>query len=163
MPTLAELWNEEANWAASIATVLGAAGTGVPTANIQPAQSLTVSKSPRIEIEVESVERASDKMDYANGQWYYSHRACVVRTDLVTNRVASVTQNHGQARGQIRRALSREAQTLVSPAVTWYAVVDVQELGSSVFVRDPEGDREDVTSFRHRIEYGVLPSVVPTV
>jgi hypothetical protein len=63
----------------------------------------------------------------------------------------------------VRYLLSREAQRFVSPAVTNYVLLDIEELGSAVNVRDPEGDREDVTSFRHRIEYGILPSAVPTV
>jgi hypothetical protein len=161
--TLADLWNEEANWCESLRTIFAAGGTGVPTANIEVAQSVSHSRSPRIEIEVEEVGRASDHLAFANDQWYYDHRAATIRVDLVTNRTAAVTQNHGLARGRLRYLMSREAQRLVSPAVTWYTVVDVQELGSNVTVRDPEADREDVTSFRFRIEYGVLPSVVPTV
>ncbi len=161
MPTIADLWNEETNWCQSVLSVLASGGTGVPTANIQIAQSVTLSRSPRIEVEVEEVGRASEHMSYANGQWYYDHRFATIRTELITNRTAATTQNHGLARGRIRYLLSREAQSLVSPAVTWYAVADVQEVGSNVGVRDPEGDREDVTTFRHRIEYGILPTVVP--
>lgn len=163
MATLAQLWNEEGNWCASVLTVLASGGTSVPTANIQIAQSITLSRSPRIEVEVEEVGRASDQMANANGQWYYSHRFATIRTDLVTNRVAATAQDHGTARGRIRYLMSREAQKLVAPAVTWYTVLDVEEVGSNVYVRDPEGDREDVTSFRFRIEYGILPTVVPTV
>jgi len=63
----------------------------------------------------------------------------------------------------VRWLFSREAQKLVTPAVTAYQTLDVQELGSNVFVRDPEEDHEDVTEFRHRVEYGILASTVPTV
>jgi hypothetical protein len=163
MGTIGQLYNEEANWAASVLTVLAAGNTGVPTANILTPQGVTFAPSPRIEIEVEEVGRASDQMAYANGQWYFSHRFATIRTDIVTQRTATPAQDHGAIRGRVRYLLSREAQTLVSPAVTWYVTLDVDETGSSVTVRDPEGDREDVTTFRHRIEYGILPTSVPTV
>lgn len=163
MPTLAELYNEEANWAASILTVLAAGNTGVPTANILTPQGVTFAPSPRIEVEVEEVGRASDQMAYANNQWYYSHRFATIRTDIITQRTATPTQDHGAIRGRVRYLLSRQAQTLTSPAVTWYVTLDVDETGSNVYVRDPEGDREDVTTLRHRIEYGILPSVMPAV
>ena len=163
MSTLAALWNEEQNWCNTVLTVMAAGNTGVPTANIEVAQSVTAARSPRIEIEVEEVGRASEQMAFANNQWYYSHRFCTIRADLVTNRTASTAQNHGTMRGRMRYLMSREAQKLVSPAVTWYETLDVQELGSNVFVREPEGDREDVTSIRWRVEYGILPTVVPAV
>lgn len=163
MGTYAQLYNEEANWAASVLSVLAAGNTGVATASIMAAQGVTFAPSPRIEIEVEEVGRASDQMAYANGQWYYSHRFATIRTDVITQRVATPAQDHGSIRARVRYLLSREAQTLVSPAVTWYTTLDVDETGSTVYVRDPEGDREDVTTFRHRIEYGILPTVVPTV
>lgn len=162
MSTLAGLWNEEGNWCNSVLTVLAAGNTGVPTANIQPGQSLTVARSPRIEIEVEEVGQASEQMAQdQNGQWYFSHRFAMIRTELITGRTITA-QVHGNMRGRIRYLLSRAAQTLVSPAVTYYQTVDVQELGSNVYVRDSEQSREDVTMFRHRIEYGILPSSVPT-
>lgn len=163
MSTFAQLYNEEGNWVQSVLTVLQNGGTTVPTANILSAQSVSFATSPRIEIEVEEVGRASDQMAYANGEWYYSHRFLTLKTDVVTQRTSVTPQNHGTIRGRVRYLLSREAQKLISPAVTWYTTLDVMEMGSTVSVRDPEGDREDITTFRHRIEYGILPSVVPTV
>jgi len=112
MSTFAALYNEEGNWVASVLTVLQNGGTTVPTANILPAQSVSFATTPRIEIEVEEVGRASAQMAYANGEWYYSHRFATIRADIITQRT---------------------------------------------------GDREDTTSLRFRIEYGILPSVVPTV
>ena len=53
MGTFSELYNDEANWAASVLTVLAAGNTGVPTANILTPQGLTFAPSPRIEIEVD--------------------------------------------------------------------------------------------------------------
>ena len=161
--SLATFWNEEANWTGAVVSVLAAGGTGVPTANILPAQSVSFFSSPRIEVQVQEVARASEQMAYANNEWYYSHRSALIQTDVVTNRTAPTPQNHGTIRGRVRYLLSREAQRFVSPAVTNYVLLDIEELGSAVNVRDPEGDREDVTSFRHRIEYGILPSAVPTV
>ena len=161
--SFAQLYNEEGNWVASVLTVLQNGGTTVPTANILPAQSVSFATSPRIEIAVEEVGRASDQMAYANGEWYYSHRFLTLRTDVITQRTAVSPQNHGTIRGRVRYLLSREAQKLISPAVTWYTTLDITETGSGVSVRDPDGDREDTTSLRFRIEYGILPSVVPTV
>lgn len=157
-------YDHEANWAAAVLTVLQNGGTGVPTANIQIAQSMTVSRSPRIEVEVEGDERASIQMaQIPGGEWYYSHRAATIVTRIVTNRTAVTAQNHGNIRARVRWLFSRESQRFISPAVTLYQTLDVAEQGSNVFVRDPEADHEDVTELRHRIEYGILPSTVPTV
>lgn len=157
-------YNHESNWLAAVLTVLQHGGTVVPTAHIQIGQSLTVSRSPRIEIEVESDATASDQMaQTAAGEWYFSHRACLVTTRIVTARTAATTQNHGAIRGRVRWLYSREAQRFTSPAVTWYVPLQIDEQPSNVYVRDPEGDREDVTELRHRIEYGILPAAVPTV
>lgn len=163
MSTFAALYNEEGNWVTSVLTVLQNGGTTVPTANILPAQSVSFATTPRIEIEVEEVGRASAQMAYANGEWYYSHRFATIRADIITQRTATTPQNHGTIRGRVRYLFAREAQKFVSPAVTWYTTLDVTETGSGVSVRDPDGDREDTTSLRFRIEYGILPSVVPTV
>ena len=155
-------YDHEANWAAAVLTVLQNGGTGVPTANIQIAQSMTVSRSPRIEVEVEGDERASIQMaQIPGGEWYYSHRAATIITRIVTNRTAVTAQNHGSIRARTRWLFSREAQKFAS--VTLYVPLDIAEQGSNVFVRDPEADHEDVTEFRHRIEYGILPTTVPTV
>jgi hypothetical protein len=259
-------YNHEGNWAAAFLTVLKSGGTTVPTANIQVAQSMTISRSPRIEVECESDERASDqmarmeasgaaypqlstftitnftgydptnaqngyrflvsplnqateiycgsptlanwycgvqktdatqwtvivrggtsaapgavlaalvangdavtyyastgKLSVLSGEWYYSHRAANMVTRIVTSRTAETAQDHGSIRARVRYLFSREAQTLVSPVVTIYQTLDVQDTGSNVSVRDPDGDREDVTEFRHRIEYGILPTTVPTI
>lgn len=161
---ISQFYDHESNWLASVLTVLQNGGTGVPTINIQIAQSVTISRSPRIEVEIEGDERASDHMDkITGGEWFYSHRACSVVTRIVTNRTAVTAQGHGSIRARVRWLYSREAQKLVSPAVTLYQTLDVAEQGSNVFVRDPEADREDVTELRHRIEYGILGSTVPTV
>lgn len=160
---ISDFYNHEANWLAAALTVLQNGGTGVPTANIQTAQSLTISRSPRIEIEVEADEQASEQMGRRNdGEWFFSHRAATIVTRVVTNRTAATAQDHGAIRARVRWLFSREAQAFVSPAVTLYQTLDIQSQ-SSVFVRDPDEDREDVTEFRHRIEYGILGSVVPTV
>jgi hypothetical protein len=161
--SLATFWNEEGNWVSAVVSVLAGGGTGVPTANILPAQSVSFYSSPRIEVEIEEVARASEQMAYANGQWYYSHRSATVRVDVTTNRTAPTAQNHGTVRGRVRYLMSREAQSFVSPVVTNYVTLDIEETGSGVTVRDPEGDREDTTSLRFRIEYGVLPTAVPTL
>ena len=88
--SLATFWNEEGNWVSAVVSVLAGGGTGVPTANILPAQSVSYYSSPRIEVEVEEVARASEQMAYANGQWYYSHRSATVRVDVTTNRYGEV-------------------------------------------------------------------------
>ena len=157
-------YDHEANWGDICADVLRAGATTVPTANIQVAQSMTISRSPRIEIEVESDERASDHMARVQntGEWFYDHRAANVLTRIVTNRTAETAQDHGSIRARVRYLYSREAQAFVSPVVTIYQVQDISDGGSSVMVRDPEGDREDVTEFRHRIEYNIIPATVPT-
>jgi hypothetical protein len=69
--SLATFWNEEANWTGAVVSVLAAGGTGVPTANILPAQSVSFFSSPRIEVQVQEVARASEQMAYANNEWYY--------------------------------------------------------------------------------------------
>lgn len=158
-------YNHEDNWANACLSVLQNGGTAVPTVNIQIAQSMTTSRTPRIEVEVEADERASEQMGQVQGtgEWYFSHRAATIVTRVVTNRTAETAQNHGNIRARTRYLYSREAQKFISPTVTIYQTLDVQELGSNVSIRDPEGDREDVTEFRHRIEYGILPTTVPTV
>lgn len=163
--SIAHSYNHEENWGTICAAVLAAGSTGVPTANIQTAQSMTISRSPRIEIEVEADERASDAMAKVGGtgEWFCWHRAAQVVVRCVTNRTAEIAQDHGSIRARVRYLMSREAQAFVTPVVTIYQVLDIQEQGSSVFVRDPDGDREDVTEFRHRIEYGIIPSTVPTI
>jgi hypothetical protein len=156
--------DHESNWLASVLTVLQNGGTGVPTANIQIAQSMTVSRSPRIEVECEGDERASGQMaQITGGEWYYSHRACSVVVRAVTNRTAATAQSHGPIRARLRWLFSRESQRFASPAVTLYQPLEITEQGSNVYVRDPEADHEDVSEFRFRIEYGILPSAVPTV
>jgi len=160
---ISTFYDHEANWLAAVLTVLQGGGTGVPTINIQTAQSMTISRSPRIEVEVESDEQASTQMDkVTGGEWFYSHRAATVVTRIVTNRTAVTAQNHGSIRARVRWLFSREAQKFASPAVTLYQTLDIQSQ-SSVFVRDPDEDREDVTEFRHRIEYGIIGTSVPTV
>lgn len=160
---ISDFYDHEANWLAAALTVLQNGGTGVPTANIQIAQSVTISRSPRIEVEAENDEQASAQMGQrSDGEWFYSHRAATIVTRIVTNRTAATAQDHGAIRARVRWLFSREAQKFVSPAVTLYQTLDIQTQ-SSVFVRDPDEDREDVTEFRHRIEYGILGSVVPTV
>ena len=160
---ISTFYDHESNWLAAVLTVLQNGGTGVPTANIQIAQSLTISRSPRIEVEVESDEQASEQMGkVTGGEWFYSHRAATIITRIVTNRTAATAQNHGSIRARVRWLFSREAQKFISPAVTLYQTLDIQSQ-SSVFVRDPDEDREDVTEIRHRIEYGILGSTVPTV
>lgn len=161
--SLATFWNEEGNWVSSVVGVLAAGGTGVPTANILPAQSVSFYSSPRIEVAVEEVARASEQMAYANGQWYYSHRSASLVLDITTSRTAPVAQSHSTIRGRVRYLMSREAQSFVSPVVTNYVLLDIEETGSGVAVRDPEGDREDTTTMRFRLEYGVLPTAVPTL
>jgi hypothetical protein len=157
-------YNHEGNWTAAILQVMQTGGTSVITANIQASQSVTISRSPRIEIEVESDERASEQMAKIDGgEWYYSHRACVVVARIVTNRTAAIPQNHDSIRARVRYLFTREAQKLVPPTMTLYQTLDVQEQASNVLVRDPEGDREDMTELRHRIEYGILPNTVPTI
>ena len=158
-------YNHEGNWANACLAVLQAGGTTVPTANIQISQSMTISRTPRIEVEVEADERASDQMGQVQGtgEYYFSHRAATILTRVVTNRTAETSQNHGNIRARTRYLYSREAQTFITPVVTIYQTLDIQELGSSVLTRDPEGDHEDVTELRHRIEYGILPTTVPTV
>jgi hypothetical protein len=158
-------YNHEANWATAFLTVLKSGATTVPTANIQVAQSMTISRSPRIEVEVEADERASEQMARVQntGEWYYSHRAATITGRIVTNRTAEVAQDHGAIRARVRYLFSREAQTLVSPVVTIYQTLDVQDVSSNVYVRDLDGDREDVTEFRWRVEYGILPTTVPTI
>lgn len=161
---ISQFYDHESNWLAAVLTVLQNGGTGVPTANVQIAQSVTVSRSPRIEVECEGDERASSQMGkITGGEWFYSHRAATVVTRIVTNRTAVTGQGHGTIRAKVRYLFSREAQAFVSPCVTLYQTLDVAEVGSSVFVRDPETDREDVTELRHRIEYGIIGSSVPTV
>jgi len=161
--SISTFYDHEANWLASALTVLQHGGTTVPTANIQIAQSVTIARSPRIEVEVEGDERASLQMDkITGGEWFYSHRAATIVTRIVTNRTAVTAQNHGTIRARTRWLYSRESQAFASPAVTLYQVLDIAEVGSNVFVRDPEGDREDVTELRHRVEYGIVGSTVPT-
>jgi len=161
---ISTFYDHEAAWGRAVVSVLQAGGTTVPTANIQLAQSLTISRSPRIEVEIDGDERASEQMDkIPGGEWFYSHRACTLVTRIVTNRTAATYQDHGAIRARCRWLLAREGQAFVSPVVTLYQVLDLAEQGSNVLVRDPEADHEDVTELRHRLEYGIIAATVPTV
>lgn len=95
--------------------------------------------------------------------WIYDHFSADVGIKIVTDRNGSSGANHEDVVQSVRYLMSREAQTLISPVVTWYNVLDVVEEGEA---HEIDGEmREDHSSLKFRLELGIIASnyAVPSV
>jgi hypothetical protein len=95
--------------------------------------------------------------------WFYDHFAADVGIKVVTDRSGATAANHEDVVQSVRYLMSREAQTLISPVVTWYDVLDVVEESEAHEVM--EETREDHSTIGFRLELGIIGSsyAVPSV
>lgn len=147
--------------AAAVESVLASGQSYVAAANIQKNRDTTTSTVPRYEVEVANVARASDQMmSVTTYGWVYSHFSADVNVSLVTERGSAT--NHAAAVARTRYLFSQEAQTMVSPVVTVFEVLRLEQSAEAQDVN--EEAREDWSKLSLRIEIGLLPSAytVPT-
>jgi len=136
----------------------------VPSVGIMFTRSNVSSDIPRIEVDVSNINRASLHMASSPVcGWFYDHFSADVGIKIVTDRNGSSGANHEDVVQSVRYLMSREAQTLISPVVTWYNVLDVVEEGEA---HEIDGDmREDHSSLKFRLELGIIAAnyAVPSV
>jgi len=136
----------------------------VPSVGIMFTRSNVSSDIPRIEVDVSNINRASLHMASSPVcGWFYDHFSADVGIKIVTDRNGSSGANHEDVVQSVRYLMSREAQTLISPVVTWYNVLDVIEEGEAHQI---DGDmREDHSSLKFRLELGIIAAnyAVPSV
>lgn len=146
------------NLKGAIVSVLSAGQNYVPSVSIRSNRSDVFAQIPRLEVDVTNVTRASTHLGYANAvsAWFYDHFASDVTVKVVTDRADATASNHDDVVQSVRYLMSREAQKLVSPVVTWYNVLDVVEQGESHEI-DAE-NREDHSTISFRLELGILAS-----
>lgn len=142
----------------AVRTVLSAGQAYVNGGAIRVNRSDTSAEVPRLEVDVTNVTRASTQMAYANSitAWFYNHFAADLTIKVVSDRTNGGAIHHEDMVQSVRYLMSREAQKLVSPVVTWYDVLDVVEQGESHEV-DAE-NREDHSTISFRLELGILPA-----
>jgi hypothetical protein len=136
----------------------------VPSVGIMFTRSNVSAEVPRIEVDVSSVSRASLHMASSPAcGWFYNHFSADVGIKIVTDRNGVTGANHEDVVQSVRYLMSREAQTLISPVVTWYDVLDVVEEGEA---HEIDGEmREDHSSLKFRLELGIIAAsyAVPSV
>jgi hypothetical protein len=137
----------------------------VPSVGIMFTRSNVSADVPRIEVDVSNINRASLHMGFVTqtSSWFYDHFSADVGIKIVTDRNGSSGANHEDVVQSVRYLMSREAQTLISPVVTWYNVLDVIEEGEA---HEIDGDmREDHSSLKFRLELGIIAAnyAVPSV
>lgn len=140
----------------AVRTVLSAGQEFVNGGAIRVNRSDTSAEVPRLEVDVTNVTRASTQMAYGNSAWFYNHFAADLTIKVVSDRTNGGAIHHEDMVQRVRYLMSREAQKLVSPVVTWYDVLDVVEQGESHEV-DAE-NREDHSTISFRLELGILPA-----
>ena len=142
----------------AVRTVLSAGQNYVNGGAIRVNRSDTSAEVPRLEVDVTNVTRASTHLGYANAvsAWFYDHFASDVTIKVVSDRTNGGAIHHEDMVQSVRYLMSREAQKLVSPVVTWYDVLDVVEQGESHEI-DAE-NREDHSTISFRLELGIIAS-----
>lgn len=137
----------ERNWISAVVSVLAAGNVGVATAAIQYGLSSVTATTPRVAVRAvnqarESVQQAVDRD--------YNHHSLDVEIEVTTRRT-DATQDHSAIVGMVRRLMSFEARTLVSPVVTYYQLLEAWPVGGS---RSVDADqREDSTTLNYRLTY----------
>jgi len=165
MPTIAPTqYHLTDNISQAVVAVISNGQNYVPSVGIMFTRSNVSSDIPRIEVDVSNINRASLHMGYNSAKgWFYDHFSADVGIKIVTDRNGSSGANHEDVVQSVRYLMSREAQTLISPVVTWYNVLDVVEEGES---HEIDGDmREDHSSLKFRLELGIIAAnyAVPSV
>ncbi len=148
------LYNFEDNWCQSMLTVCAANNCGVATANLNYPRSAITAVNPRIEFHGMNFARASDQMMYSStlGRYFYNHYAGELQAAIFTDRIQG--QNHARIVGRVRYLFSIEAQKFVSPAVSYYELMNIIEEPPEISV--VQDDREDVTILKWRADFGML-------
>lgn len=147
----------EENWIPAVITVLANGGTSVPTANLQFALSSVTAGTPRIAVRALNTSRASEHMNLLGVTAFHDHFALDLETEITTRRT-DTSQDHGATVARVRQLYSYESQKFVSPALTWYQLLEIRETGSARTVDSDQ--REDTTLLSHRIEFAVPASSV---
>lgn len=159
---MSAIYNFRDNWAASVLTIIAAGGTGVPTANLQTPRSTVTAALPRVEVQFNGGGRASDQMAYSStlGRHFYVHYAGEISAKVVTDRTVTVAPTHGSIVGRIDFLMSYEGQKFVSPAVSYYELLQIRKLDPGISIEEDE--REDATELRYAVEFGILPIAITT-
>ena len=165
MPTIAPTqYHLTDNISQAVVAVISNGQNYVPSVGIMFTRSNVSSDIPRIEVDVSNINRASLHMGYNSAKgWFYDHFSADVGIKIVTDRNGSSGANHEDVVQSVRYLMSREAQTLISPVVTWYNVLDVIEEGEA---HEIDGEmREDHSSLKFRLELGIIAAnyAVPSV
>jgi hypothetical protein len=152
------------NISQAVVAVISNGQNYVPSVGIMFTRSNVSTDVPRIEVDVSNINRASLHMASSPVcGWFYDHFSADVGIKIVTDRNGSSGTNHEDVVQSVRYLMSREAQTLISPVVTWYNVLDVVEEGEA---HEIDGDmREDHSSLKFRLELGIIAAnyAVPSV
>lgn len=156
-------FNTEDVWADAVKTVIAAGGTTVPTANLMTPRSSVTASTPRIEIQALNDAKASEQMALkSDGTPFYNHRAVDIDVLIATDRHAASAQDNGAIRGRVRFLFSREAQRFVSPVITYFEVLSIDESASQIGADNDDEHREDHSRLTFRCEYGLLSGAYPT-
>lgn len=157
MHPIADLYNWEGQLESGFLAVLSAGLTYAPVPSIYIAQSLTVARTPRIEFRCTNFSRASTHVGPSNN---LDHATFEGEADVITDRtITSPSQNHGQLRGMVRYLFSKEAQRFISPTITYWLMLDLEETSATMDVESD--DREDRTILKYRGVIGMLPAAYP--
>jgi hypothetical protein len=152
------------NISQAVVAVISNGQNYVPSVGIMFTRSNVSTDVPRIEVDVSNINRASLHMASSPVcGWFYDHFSADVGIKIVTDRNGSSGANHEDVVQSVRYLMSREAQTLISPVVTWYNVLDVIEEGEA---HEIDGEmREDHSSLKFRLELGIIAAnyAVPSV
>lgn len=152
---------------AAVVSVLDAGQTVVTTSAILQNRDDAEVVLPRLDVDVINCARASAQMMRRSDAWDYPARYAYnhYRADLVigiaTDRIAA-TEDHGALVGTVRYLLSQEAQSFVSPVVTLFEVLSIEETGTSHAIDNDT--REDLTQVAYSIDFALTQDAVsPTL
>jgi hypothetical protein len=95
--------------------------------------------------------------------WIYNHFAVDVSVKVVSDRYDGGAIHHEDMVQRVRYLMAREAQSFVSPVVTFFEVLDIEEAQETHDIA--ENVREDHSTLNYRMQLGLLPTVyaVPSV
>jgi hypothetical protein len=95
--------------------------------------------------------------------WIYNHFAVDVSVKVVSDRYDGGAIHHEDMVQRVRYLMAREAQSFVSPVVTFFEVLDIEEAQETHDIA--EDVREDHSTLNYRMQLGLLPAAyaVPSV
>lgn len=148
------IYNFEDNWSQSMLTVCAANNCGVATAALMWPRCSITATTPRIEFHGMNFARASDQMMYSStlGRYFYNHYQGEFQAAIFTDRIQS--QNHARIVGRVRYLFSIEAQKFVTPAVSYYELMNILETQPEISTVND--DREDVTVLKWLSDFAIL-------